>query len=598
MTSEIDEFRLLNRLELAPSFTSLGLTPELFRAGGDTGASSFNTAMSGPGDVVWLFRGEDFLAFDLRSETITGGPTPIASGWAGGALPADFKIGIDSAVWAGPAFPHLAYLFRDGNFVTLTGSAEAPSPETWPVTFGPYPTGNEWLRLPSTDGAPHYGPVLEPCAKLYGLREAANRVHFFTQDGRYARHNLENGEYDVAPTETVSLFPLPASWAGRVDIAFYGAGAESEHIYFFSRHEYAEYDIRRQAIVRAGAIEQRFPALAPYLTRPQLYLVEDYSFDTYVGPLALGRLVSTLQIPPQSKRTSVVQTRVVTPAALALGQNLIESRSSTAVDDFYARLAATPANNAQLTLQLSAGNAPGLWAGEVAALNGNGSLDEARKVLLDEVFAAVADQASQSSHEVSQQVVDAGAADPGTGEMLNQETFELENSSGSTRQVEFMELVQTYATVVLLKGIRLAYSNGRERPTPFALREIDARLKDILADPANAPAIVVYLKSELARIQDSSGEMRSFLIEGADLDIDARVRTAVVLDDVRPPQTLEMTGIVKAVRSWRQPTYQTRAIDIVPDAADAPAADAETPIAPVAVEPQAEIEQFMADAQP
>jgi hypothetical protein len=67
----------------------------------------------------------------------------------------------------------------------------------------------------------------------------------------------------------------------------------------------------------------------------------------------------------------------------------------------------------------------------------------------------------------------------------------------------------------------------------------------------------------------------------------------VVLDDVRPPQTLEMTGIVKAVRSWRQPTYQTRAIDIVPGAADAPAADAETPIAPVATEPQAEIEQFM-----
>jgi hypothetical protein len=590
MSSELDSFRLLNRLDLSPSFTSLGLDPEMFHDGGDGGATSFNAAMSGPGDVLWLFRGEDFLGYDLRQEKVTIGLMPIAGGWANGALPGDFQVGVDSAVWGGPGVPNLTFLFRAGNFLRLDCSADPASPAAWQVVFGPYPTGKEWLRIPSTDGRPHYGPVLEPCAKLYGLREAANRVHFFTKDGRYARHNLENGEYDIAPTDTMSQFPLPASFGGRVDIAFYGAGAEAEHIFFFSRHEFAEFDIRRQVIVRAGAIEQRFPALSAFLTRPQLYLVEDYSLDTYVGPLQLGRLVSTLQVPPQSKRTSVVVTRLVTPAAIALQQNLIERSSSAAIDDFYKRLATTPASNSELSALLGAGPSAGLWAGEVDALTGARALDQNRDALLATAFAALAEQARQSSHEISQQVVDPGAAGPVTGEVLNQETFELNNSSDTTRQVEFMELVQSYETLMLLKNVRLAYTNGRDRPELFALREVDQRLQDLLVDPNKAAVIIDYLKRELARIQDSSGDMRSFLVAGTDLDIDARVKTAFVIDDVKPQQTLEIFGIVKAARSWRQPTYQTRAIDLVQQSAQ-PEFSAE--IGPIAMAPQADIARLI-----
>jgi hypothetical protein len=220
MSSELNSFRLLNRLDLSPSFTSLGLAPEMFHDGGDGDASNFNAAMSGPGDILWLFRGEDFIGYDLRQEKVTFGPAPIAGGWANGALLADFQIGVDSALWGGPGVSNLTFLFRGGNFLRLDCSADPANPAAWSVVFGPYPTGKEWLHLPSTDGRPHYGPVLEPCAKLYGLREAANRVHY----------NLENGEYDIAPTDTMSQFPLPASSGGRVDIAFYGAGAEAEHI--------------------------------------------------------------------------------------------------------------------------------------------------------------------------------------------------------------------------------------------------------------------------------------------------------------------------------------------------------------------------------
>jgi hypothetical protein len=181
-------------------------------------------------------------------------------------------------------------------------------------------------------------------------------------------------------------------------------------------------------------------------------------------------------------------------------------------------------------------------------------------------------------------LVDAIAA-----EVLNKETFELANTSDCMRQVEFMELMQSYVTLLPLKNVRLAYSNGRDRPEAFALREIDARLADLLADRANATAIVTYLKQQLARIQDSSGEMRSFLLSGSDLDVDARVKTRFVIDDVVPPQTLEMYGIVKAARSWRQSAYQTRAVDVGQEAADMPLAE----ISPVAVTARPEIARLV-----
>lgn len=581
MSAELQSYRLLNRLDLSPSFTSLGLRPDLFRDGGDADATSFDAALSGPGDILWLFRGEDFLGYDLRQNRIAVPLSPIAPNWCGGNLPAAFSVGMDSATWAGPGFPNLAYLFRGGDFIRLDCSVDPASPLTWTITLDPFPTNNEWLRLPSPDGVPRIGPMLEPCAKLYGLREDANRIHFFTRDGKYARHNLNNGEYDIAPTDTVSRFPLPERFNGRVDIAFYGAGAEAEHIFFFCRNDYAEIDIRRNALVRSGAIEQRFPALGTLLARPQLFLVEDYALDTYVGPLTLGRLISTLQVPPQSKLTRIMETRIVAPSAMALRQNLIEGAAPSAVADFYARLASsTPEADASGSLV----GANGIWVGEVDALSDSEPLDARRDALVDAAFTALAEQARQSTHQIDQRLVDP-VSSTATGETLNRETFELTNTSDRMRQVEFMELMQSYATLMLLKNVRLAYSNGRDRPMQFALREIDGRLADLLVDQASARAIIAYLKQQLARIQDSSGEMRSFLLAGAELDVDARVKTGFVIDDITPPQTLQMFGIVKATRSWRQPTYQTRALNWEQDTASELVAE----ISPVSVQAEAEI---------
>jgi len=55
-----------------------------------------------------------------------------------------------------------------------------------------------------------------------------------------------------------------------------------------------------------------------------------------------------------------------------------------------------------------------------------------------------------------------------------------------------------------------------------------------------------------------------------DLATDARVKSVFVFDDVVPPQQLELFGIVKSARMWRQPTYQTRPIDISQSDASSP----------------------------
>ncbi len=567
MASQLQQYRLLNRLDLAPSFTSLGLRPELFRDGGDRDATSFDAALSGPGDTLWLFRGEDFLGYDLRQNRISHPPRAIADVWAGGALPGSFGVGIDSAAWAGPGYPAIAYLYRGDEFIRLDCSADPGDPGTWPVTLEPWNIRSEWLREPSTRTGLDFGPA----AKLYGLREDANRVHFFSRDGRYARHNLNNGEYDIATTPTISVFPLPPHFEGRVDLAFYGAGAEAEHIFFFCRFDYAQYDIRRHEIVRTGAIEQRFPELAPFVTRPQLFLVEDYSMDTYVGPLALGRLINTLTIPPGGQISKVVVTRIVTPATTQLRFNLLESQSEAAVTDFYRRMSAAAeidiGVSRPLVLPGTAG-ASGIWSGEVDALGSAGQLDDRRNRLASSAFRTIATQTRESTHEVEQVVEDTG--DAVVADALTTESFKLENPTEQTRQVEFMELLQAYATLLVLTNVRVAYSNGRDVPRIFALQELGSQLAAQLADSQNSDAVIAFIKNELSRIQDSGGDMRAIITDGMDLAVDARVKTAFIFDDVTPPQDLSMFGIIKSAKRWRQPTYQTRPIDVAPEQADAP----------------------------
>ena len=569
-----DTYRLSNRLDLAPSYLSLGFPPEAFVDGGAGGGVAFDASLSTATDILWLFKGEDVLAYDLRTDKVVQPPTPISQVIAPGALPESFSYGIDSAVWGGPAFPGLVCLFRGDQFVRFNcrpdpSAGELP-PSQWQLEYEPTPTDQEWLRQPSPDGVVRLSLNLEPSAKLYGLRNDDGRVHFLSRDGQYARHNLNNGEADVGPVPVGQRFPLPESFSGRVDLAFYGAGAAAEHIFFFSGFQFAEYDIRRNLMIRTGAIEERFPELALYTARPQLFLVEEYALDTYIGPLTLGGVVSTLSMPPQSRRSSVMITQIVTQASTIAKQNLLESHSGEAVTDFYKKMdraSQSEASSESYQYRLNAlfhgdAQAHGLWGGEVnAKLAVNGGSDEQRERLAKQAFDTVATQTRESAQTVNRRLVDTQDASSITQNVYSKESFENSNDTDHVRQIEFMELIQPFLTLLVLKNIKAAYCDGTRAPEVFALAELPQRLPRLLADPADVDRLLGYVKSELSRIRDSSGEMRAIVAPGT-LEVDGRVKTQFALPSAGGDQTIDVWGIVKAARDWLQPTDQVRAIQL------------------------------------
>ncbi len=156
-------------------------------------------------------------------------------------------------------------------------------------------------------------------------------------------------------------FRCHRSSVGGSTLAFYGVGAEAEHIFFFCRQDYAEFDVRRGAVIRSGAIEQRFPALAAFAGAAAGCSWSRIMRSTPMSArLPLGGWSARLQVPPQSRRTSVVVTRVTVPATVALQRNLIERQSQASIADFYARVAALPPPETRIGEEASAA----LWGGE------------------------------------------------------------------------------------------------------------------------------------------------------------------------------------------------------------------------------------------
>ena len=90
--------------------------------------------------------------------------------------------------------------------------------------------------------------------------------------------------------------------------------------------------------------------------------------------------------------------------------------------------------------------------------------------------------------------------------------------------------------------MRVAYSNGRDAPQIFALRELGVELADRLLDADNAAPVIDFIKQELSRIQDASGDMRAIVAYGLDLAAGPRVQSVFLFDDISPPQQLDLAS--------------------------------------------------------
>lgn len=140
--SPITNYRLLSRVDLRPAYTSLGLPESAFRPATTARPKRLfdcvlNADAAKP-DSLWLFKGADYFTYDLMGNDIRRGPEPIAGNWGGDTLPHLFRTGISGAVWGGPTFHKLWYLFKDEMFVRLD------STQSWQVTAGPRGVLGAW----------------------------------------------------------------------------------------------------------------------------------------------------------------------------------------------------------------------------------------------------------------------------------------------------------------------------------------------------------------------------------------------------------------------------------------------------------------------
>jgi hypothetical protein len=328
-----NDFRKLSNFDLRPVFISLGLPESSFKdptSPGRNGLSNvvaLNADLSRP-DTLWLFRGSKYFAFNLLTGSFEGEEKEIAGNWGGTSWPQGFST-VDGAVWAGAAYPNLWYFFKDNWYIRLNSSQGG----SWLVDEGPRGVLGVWATGAWTNPDGTWKTPGVPVA-LHGLRPKFDGMIHFFKDGQYIRHNLNTGGTDAGPLPTKDVWNLPEEFSNKIDLAFYGTGAQEEQIFFFSGVQCALYDTKTNQTIKILPIEDQFPAFAQFITRPQLFLVEDYRLETYVGPSQLGRLIETRNVLPGNEVKTVMVTETVDSSTTTLHESILDSQDSSVVENF------------------------------------------------------------------------------------------------------------------------------------------------------------------------------------------------------------------------------------------------------------------------
>ncbi|MGE3829832.1 MAG: hemopexin repeat-containing protein [Parvibaculaceae bacterium] len=594
--SEQDNFRTLASMELRPVFTSLGLPITAFSKQGERGKKPIfdavlNADASRP-NALWLFKGSNYYRYNLETKKIEDGPRPISGNFAGDTLPQLFRSGIHSAAWAGPAFPNLWYVFKDEMFVRVNsetngggGGSSFVFEMLWRVDEGPrgilgaFATGvwsapnGTWL----TKGVP---------VALHGLGSKYHGMIHFFKDGHYVRHNLNTGRADDLPIGTESLalenpnaapggwpVPIRSVWKlpegfERIDHAFYGSGDDEENIYFLSGLNYALYDFRANEVLEQGLIEQKFPAFAQFMGRPQLFLVEDYSMELLIGPPQLGRLIDTRSIGAGSTIKKILVTETHDTSKTKLTKSLLETQEDSTVESFYDKLdenSAQSEGSEGYKYQLNANfhgdaSADSLWGGEVnARLNVQGSSDSVRSSVSQSAFKSVQSQVDQAKRGTEQKTYNTEEEISQDVRVFKKEIFEEVNSSDHVRVYEFYEQLQSYATLMVLRRAQVGFSDGSARPQVVELRALPRLLNEVLVDPAQKEQLLAFIHGELVSIADHEGNSRALIkTDGPATELTALPvpqSTYAIQKPDGTTQTFPVRGIIKADRLWIEPTY-------------------------------------------
>lgn len=565
-------YRPLSRLDMRSVYTSLGLPRAAFRnSGATTERPMFDAVLitdpSRP-DGLWLFKGSNYFVFNLHSGQIEQGPSALGPNWFSDPLLHLFGTGIHSALWCGPFAPHLWVFFKDEMYVTLDSS------RGWVRSEGPRGILGAWATGAWADESGRWKTPGVPVA-LHGLgSEFQGKAHFF-KDGQYIRHNLTNGQLDLGPVPIKDHWALPQPFTERIDMAFYGTGENEEHIYFTSGEHYVLYDFRRREVVRAGSIEEKFPAFAQFVGRPQLFLVEDYSIETLVGPPHLGRLIDARSIGAGSTIKRILVTETTDTSMVAVKKSLLDTQEANVVHGFYDKLDKTETSSEdseRYKYQLNAhahgeAEANSLWGGEVdATLDVQGGSDTLRAGFSQAAFSSIGSQVEEAKRQTEQKTYSSETEIQSTVKVLKKEIFEESNTSDRAREYRFFELLQTYITLVVLRRVRVGYSDGTEPPKVIELQALKSLLERELVDANLREKLPGFIRGELTQIADNTGAVRSLLAETPTPDV-LLLRPNLTSTYTIPMadgtvQSILIQGVVKADKSWIEPTFTITCVQV------------------------------------
>lgn len=578
-------FRPLPSIDLRRVFTSLGLPVSAFRNSGGTAKKTLfdavlNADASRP-NGLWLFKGSDYFLYNLETGEIEDGPRPIAGNFAGETLPQLFRSGIHSAAWGGPAFPNFWYAFKDEMYVGISsdvsgggGGTDFVREQLWKVFEGPRGVLGAWAT--GAWSAPD-GTWLTPGVPvaLHGLgSKFQGMIHFF-KDGQYVRHNLNTGGTDAGPVPVRDVWNLPDEFSNHIDLCFYGTGPNEENIYFISGENYVLYDFRQNAVIDTGLVEKRFPAFAQFFGRPQLFLVEDYTLETFVGPPHLGRLIDTRSIGAGSSIKKILVTETTDTSKTTLTKSLLESQETSVVSNFYDKLDENTSESKEsenYKYQLNANfhgdaSANSLWGGEVnASLDVKGGTDTLRSGFSQSAFKSIQSQVDDAKRDTEQRTYNSEEEISQEVKIFKKEIFEETNSSDKVRVYEFYEQLQSYVTLLLLRHVNVGYSDGTDRPRVVELQALPGLLSDVLVDADQQKQLMSYIKGELASVADHEGKPRSLIDvanPSSDLVLASNLTsTYQILRSDGIVQSIPVRGLIKADKTWVAPTYTITCVQV------------------------------------
>lgn len=514
-----DDFRKLSNFDLRSVFISLGLPETAFKDSTSPGRNglfnvvALNADPSRP-DTLWLFRGSKYFVFNLLTGSFEGEEKEIAGNWGGTSWPQGFST-IDGAVWGGAAYPNLWYFFKDNWFFRINSSQGG----SWLVDYGPrgilgaFATG-AWANPDGTWKTPGV-PVA-----LHGLRPKFDGMIHFFKDGQYIRHNLNTGGTDLGPVPIKDVWNLPEEFLNRIDLAFYGTGTTEEQIFFFSSNQCALYDTKTNQTIKVLPIEEQFPAFAQFMIRPQLFLVEDYKLETYIGPPQLGQLVDTKSILAGQEITTILVTETIDSSTQKLTKSLLESQDSSVVKDFNRQMDEQTAKeessekyryHLKANLNADAG-ATSLWSGELnVSANVQGGSDSLRSKFAKTTFESVKSQVTEATKQVNQRTYNSEDEIMHKERVLRQDKFVWKNNGSQDRTYDFYQQLEPYITLLVLKDVQLAYADGTGNLRVVEISRLAELVNDKLANEEDQKQVIQFIAKELSAVADQDGQVRSLI---------------------------------------------------------------------------------------